>query len=33
MEILQIFGSCDQEIDLGFTNHEPLITTLTCPFL
>ena len=28
MEVLQIFWSCDQEIDLPFTNHEPLIPTL-----
>ena len=29
MEALQIFGSWDhQEIDLWFTNHEPLIPTL-----
>ena len=28
MEIFWIFGSWDQEIDLWFTNHEPLIPTL-----
>ena len=28
MEVLQIFGSWDQEIDLWFTNHQPLIPTL-----
>ena len=28
MEVLQVFGSWDQEIDLWFTNHEPLIPTL-----
>ena len=28
MEVLRIFGSWDQEIDLWFTNHEPLIPTL-----
>ena len=25
--VLQIFRSLDQEIDLWFTNHEPLIAT------
>ena len=29
MEVLNIFGLWDQEIDLWFTNHEPLIPTLT----
>ena len=28
MEVLQIFGSTDQEIDSWFMNHEPLIPTL-----
>ena len=28
MDVLQIFGSWDQEIDSWFTNHEPLIPTL-----
>ena len=28
MEALQIFGSWDQEIDLWFTNHKPLIPAL-----
>ena len=30
MEVLQIFGSWDQETDSWFTNHEPLIPTLFC---
>ena len=29
MEVLQIFGSWDPEIDSWFTNHEPLILSLT----
>ena len=28
MEVLQIFGSWDKEIDSRFTNHDPLIPTL-----
>ena len=28
MEVLQIFGSLDQEIASRFMNHEPLIPTL-----
>ena len=28
METLQLFGSWDQEIDLWFPNHKPLIPTL-----
>ena len=28
MEVLQIFGLWDQEIDLWFMNNEPLIPTL-----
>ena len=28
MEVLQIFGLCDQELDLWFKNHENLIPTL-----
>ena len=28
MEVLQIFGSWDQEIDSRFKNHKPLIPTL-----
>ena len=28
MEVLQVFGLCDQETDLWFTNHKPLIPTL-----
>ena len=28
IEVLQIFGSWDQEIDSWFTNYEPLIPTL-----
>ena len=28
MEVLQIFGSWEQEIDLGFTDHKPIIPTL-----
>ena len=27
MEVLQVFGSHDQEIDSWFTNHEPLLST------
>ena len=30
MEVLQIFGSLDQNIDLWFTNYQPLIPTLQC---
>ena len=28
MEVLQIFGSRNQKIDLSFTNYKPLIPTL-----
>ena len=33
MDFLQIFSLQDQKIDLWFTNHEPLITTLIHHFL
>ena len=39
MEVSQIFGLWNQEIDSWFTNHEPLIPTMigkdstTCIFL
>ena len=28
MEVLQIFGLCDQEVDSWFTNHKPVIPAL-----
>ena len=28
IEVLQVFGLCDQKIDLWFTNNKPLIPTL-----